>query len=1022
MNESRKMPSGSKEKLLSFYKRMNGSIYYRFNFAMISLTVSMLLIIGLLSFGFMRYLVVQNILQTLDSDIDRDSKEFENTMNLISESLINISGNLIITNAIVDTVGREAYIIPFMKSFKLPNDISVKLTLCDFMGKPLASNVRNPREFNSPELLQRTIEEGKGFVELVKNDNETVLLMALPVIWVMTNKPEGVLVAEMNMGELFANALHSFNISDDRSISLLSGNTVLLEKNKKAEASFFQSKKPLRLAPPLDRMALQVEINDYRKIKTGWLVGLYCVAGLLFIFVSLLVSKKISFRLTDRLTILSDAAKRIAENGSLDITAEVKGYDEVTALAIAFNEMIGRVRETRDSLELRVEELHSVTQRLTLSTQSAKLGIWDWDITNNSMGWDDRMVELHGLSRETFSGGIEAWQSSLHPEDRDKTIEECQAALRGEKEWDIEFRILHPNGTLKYIKANGIVIRDSEGTPIRMLGISRDISERKQAEEALKNSLSLLSASLESTADGILIVNKQGKIARWNQKFAEMWMIPENVLLSHEDEKAINHILTQLADPDRFISKVQELYEQPEQSSFDQIEFLDGRVFERYSQPQRIEDTIVGRVWSFRDITARKQAEEEKAKLEEVNRQFQKTESLNRMAGAIAHHFNNQLAVVMGNLEMAISDLSPNEPSVKLLNAAMGGACKSVELSSLMLAYLGQIIGKHAPQDLSEICRQSLPLLLAAAPKNITFKVDLPSPGPTVNADKNQMQQVLTNLVTNAWEAAPEKHGDVHLALNIAHPIDIPKAHRFPVDWQSQDNPYASLEVSDQGCGISEADIDNIFDPFFSSKFTGRGLGLPVVLGIVKAHGGVVTVRSEVGCGSTFNVFLPISTEEIPKQRDEIFRPFIKEGVGTVLLVEDEEMMREMARTMLMRLGFAVHLAKDGVEAVEVFRAHLDEINVVLCDLSMPRMNGWETLSVLRGIRPDIPVVLASGHDESKVISGDHLKIPNQVFLHKPYQKAALKDALAKAVERKPYPSPKQDADYQAARDISWQV
>jgi two-component sensor histidine kinase/HAMP domain-containing protein len=356
MNEFEKTPSGIGAKLLSYFERINASIYQRVNIAMICLTLSILLIVGMLSFGFMRQFITQNIRQTLESDAVQASQRIEHTMDSITGSLLNLSSNLIISNAIVDTVGRDAYIVPFMKGFKLTHDISVRLTLCDFMGKPLASSVRNPRAFNSPELLQRTIGEGKGFAELIKIGSETSLFIALPVIWVMTNKPEGVLVAELKVDELFTKTLPAFNISAARSISLLSGDTVLLQRNKKDGAGFFRLKNPLYLAPPLDKMAFRFEIVDYRDMQFGWLVGIYCGAGLLFIAATLWVSRTISLMLTGRLMVLSDMAKRIAESGSLEFTAEVKGSDEVTALATAFNAMVGKVREARNSLERRVEE------------------------------------------------------------------------------------------------------------------------------------------------------------------------------------------------------------------------------------------------------------------------------------------------------------------------------------------------------------------------------------------------------------------------------------------------------------------------------------------------------------------------------------------------------------------------------------------------------------------------------------------------------------------------------------------
>jgi PAS domain S-box-containing protein len=528
--------------------------------------------------------------------------------------------------------------------------------------------------------------------------------------------------------------------------------------------------------------------------------------------------------------------------------------------------------------------------------------------------------------------------------------------------------------------------------------LAREIAEHQQTEAALKNSLSLLEASLESTADGILIVDSQGKIAQWNRKFVEMWMIPQQLLFGRDDEKVIDSIVSQIVDPGLFIDNVRRLYEQPEQSSFDRIEFFDGRIFERYSQPQRIKDAIVGRVWSFRDITARTQAAEEKAKLEAVNRQFQKTESLSCMAGAIAHHFNNQLGVVIGGLEMAISDLPRDAKNFKMLTAAKQGADKAVQVSRLMLTYLGQTTGKHTPQDLSEICRQSLPLLQAAIPKETIFLTDLPSPGPTISANANQIQQALTNLITNAWEAGDNNPGDIRLTVRTVSPTDISAIHHFPIDFHSQDLPYACLEITDVGCGIADEDIEKIFDPFFSSKFPGRGLGLPTVLGIVKSHSGVVTVHSKIRQGSTFRVYFPVCGKEIALQPlDTKVQPLSKEGVGTVLLVEDEEMVRNMAETMLTTLGSKVLLAKDGIEAVEVFKRYKDEIGVVLCDLSMPRMNGWETLSALRRIRPDIPVVIVSGYDESKTSNDNHSEHAH-IFLHKPYQMAELKDAVTRAM------------------------
>jgi CheY-like chemotaxis protein len=215
--------------------------------------------------------------------------------------------------------------------------------------------------------------------------------------------------------------------------------------------------------------------------------------------------------------------------------------------------------------------------------------------------------------------------------------------------------------------------------------------------------------------------------------------------------------------------------------------------------------------------------------------------------------------------------------------------------------------------------------------------------------------------------------------------------------------------VTDTGCGIEEKDIEKLFDPFFSSKFTGRGMGLAVVLGIVRAHSGVVMVESEPGRGSTFRVFFPVSGEAVLRQPNRAGNdgdtligersPTVREGggTGTVLLVEDDELVRNMAASMLRSLGYSVLEAKDGIEGVEMFGQRRNEIRFVLCDLTMPRLGGWETLTALRRLAPDIPVILASGYDKAQVMSGDHPELP-QVFLGKPYNLKGLSDAISRAL------------------------
>ena len=401
------------------------------------------------------------------------------------------------------------------------------------------------------------------------------------------------------------------------------------------------------------------------------------------------------------------------------------------------------------------------------------------------------------------------------------------------------------------------------------------------------------------------------------------------------------------------------------------------------------------------DVSERKRMEEERLRFEQELREMQKAESLARMAGAIANHFNNQLQVIMGNLELSVG-----EPPVDAgpLTDALQAARKAAEVSRLLLTYLGQSSGNHAPLDLSEICRQSLPMLRAAMPKGVALETELPAPGPSVNANAVQLQLMLTNLITNAWEAGSDRQTPIHLTVKTVPPAEIPTSHRFAIGWRPRDQAYACLEVIDAGHGIEEREIERIFEPFFTSRFTGRGLGLPVVLGILHAHSGGLVVESKRGreSGSAFRVYLPVSLERVLRPTDTVAQDAEREDPwsGTVLLVEDEAMLRRTTRTMLARLGFTVLDAKDGIEAVELFRLHRDTIRFVLCDVTMPYMDGWQTLATLRALAPGVQVILTSGYDEAQVMADDYDERP-QAFLGKPYQLNALRDAIRRALAKR---------------------
>jgi len=606
-------------------------------------------------------------------------------------------------------------------------------------------------------------------------------------------------------------------------------------------------------------------------------------------------------------------------------------------------------------------------------------------------------IAVTGYSAEEFAADPYLWFNMVLPEDQDRVKKYASRILTGKNLDPVEHRIRKKNGRVRWVLNSPVPHLDSSGSLISYDGLISDITLRKRAEEALRESEERYRSLVEHSPDAIFI-NHEQKVVLVNQACLMLFkaLDAKELLgkspfeLFHPDfHEEIRERIHKLQDAGEAVPLIEEKIIRLDGSTVDvdvlAVPFLFGGVNAIH---------VI-----LRDITERKRAEEEREKLEAQNRQLQKAESLGRMAGAIAHHFNNQLGVVLGNLELAMMKLPQGAPPHAEITAAMKASSKAAEMSGLMLTYLGQSFDKREPLDLSYACRRSLPMLQTAMPGNVVMNTDLPIPGPVISANANQIQHVLTNLITNAWESVGDGRGAIHLNVKTVSSADI-KAEHHPITWQPQDAVYACLEVTDEGCGIAQKDLEKIFDPFFSSKFTGRGMGLAVVMGIVRAHSGAITVESEPGRGSTFRIFFPVSGEVVPLKMDKMPQPPAIEGGGTVLLVEDEAAMRKMAKTMLTFMGYTVLEAADGAEAVEIFQQHKDEIQCVLCDLTMPGMDGWETLAALRKLSPGIPVVLTSGYDKAQVMSGDHPEWP-QVFLSKPYMLKGLSDAIHLAMAKK---------------------
>ncbi len=424
----------------------------------------------------------------------------------------------------------------------------------------------------------------------------------------------------------------------------------------------------------------------------------------------------------------------------------------------------------------------------------------------------------------------------------------------------------------------------------------------------------------------------------------------------------------------------------------------DGSVFPSlaYAAPIIQDGKLSGMRGLVVDISDKKKAEEESERLEAQVQHSQKLESLGVLAGGIAHDFNNLLTGILGNAELAMRHLPPASPCRDFMVSVGNSADRAAELCRQMLAYSGKGRFILGPLDLRREIDEMLHLMNVLISKKVTLKLHFPKELPVFEGDGTQIRQVIMNLVINASEAIGDQNGVVTINLGSMD-CDTDYLVDTYLDESLEPGEYVYLEVSDSGCGMDAETQTKIFDPFFSTKFTGRGLGLSAVLGIVRGHGGAMKVYSEPDRGSTFKVLFPVAEGEAEGTIANS-RPEKKwSGSGTVLLVDDDDTVQEVGRAMLAAIGFDVILACDGADGLEKFRANSDIIDCVILDLTMPNMDGREAFREIRRVRSDVPIILSSGYNEQEIVNeftGKKLA----GFIQKPYRLSDMIEKLRGAL------------------------
>jgi PAS domain S-box-containing protein len=597
-------------------------------------------------------------------------------------------------------------------------------------------------------------------------------------------------------------------------------------------------------------------------------------------------------------------------------------------------------------------------------------------------------VAVTGYTAQEFHADPYLWIHMVPEEDRPIVRQQGEQMQSKGEALPVEHRLVRKDGAVRWVRNVTVAHRDEHGQITSYDGLIQDITERKAAEEALRQSEQRFRLLVEHAADALFLHDDEGVILDANRQACE------SLGYTHDQLLGLRITDFQTAQGSEALKGHWKRLQPGQKVGFEGVHrrsdggFLPVEVlvteFQSGARPLFLSQA--------RDITERRRAERERRRLEAQVQQAQKLESLGVLAGGIAHDFNNLLMSIMGNIDLVIEETPATDSRLGWLKGIELAARRAADLCQQMLAYSGK--GRFAIEkiDLNRLVSGMTQLLEISISKKSALEYDFAGNLPSIEADAVQIRQVVMNLITNASEAYGEEPGTIVLRTS-ARPCDRNFLNECYQGSMLPEGVYVCLEAADAGCGMDAAVMERMFDPFFTTKFTGRGLGLAAVLGIVRGHEGTVKVISALGRGTRFQVFFPAVEGAATEAKNAAAATEPWRGKGAILIVDDEEAVRIVGRHMLERLGFTVFTAADGVDGVEQFEAHADAIDAVILDLIMPRMGGEEALKAMRRIQPDVRVLLSSGYDEQQLterFSGQGVA----EFIQKPYRSATLIEKL----------------------------
>jgi PAS domain S-box-containing protein len=617
--------------------------------------------------------------------------------------------------------------------------------------------------------------------------------------------------------------------------------------------------------------------------------------------------------------------------------------------------------------------LLSLTERLSLATGVAKVGVWEWDLASNALTWDATMFEIYGIPF-VVPMPYEKWSAAVYPEDLPAVEATLREAIDEKGRGSADFRIILADGTVRDVSTVGRVVLDEHANVSRVIGTAQDITERKKTENKLRQ----LATIVESSDDAIVSRTLDGTIQSWNGAAERMYEYsaaeaigkPISILYPHGQRDEIPAILEKIKRGDIV-------------RNFETIRATkDGKQIHIALTVSPIKDVsgrIVGASAIGRDITESKQ-------MEDMFRQAQKMEAVGRLAGGVAHDFNNMLSVILGYSELLLERADTDGQVRMQCEEIKRAGDRAASLTRQLLAFSRQQVLEPRVLNLNTSVAEIEKMLRRLIGEDIDLRTSLDPTLGLVKADPGQIEQVIMNLAVNARDAMPEG-GKLIIETSNTELDDEYALHHPPCIV----GRYVILAVTDSGVGMSQETKARIFEPFFTTKelSKGTGLGLSTVYGVVKQSGGYIWVYSEPGQGSVFKLYLPRVDGSEVQIRPAKSAPELLAGTETVLLVEDEQSVRALTRNLLEQGGYTVLEADNGAHAVEIAKQHHGPIHLLLTDVVMPGMNGPAVAEMILPIHPEAKALYVSGYSSSFGTQTGLVPAGANLF-QKPFSRAAL--------------------------------